>query len=307
MLLSGRSLALLALTTGTLTAGLLACTDDSQVEDSPSPTATAIPATPTVAPTLEGEYKTTAFSIAPSGVGFDLDSNGTIDNNLPVVFDTLNTQLYSGIYDAILQANGGNATAAQALTDQIWSSLEEAGLILDVDALNANLTTAINSETLIYLETLTGTPANATLDWYNGLKNGSGQYLTDNSVGSQTGTVDLASGKGDVGPGTFTYQLGGSLTLEVSNTVASFDYSLTGSATSLANGLLGGAVLSTEIESLLRDAIPNNENIDEDALVAQALTAIAPYMDLTINGTAAFSVAFSYAATGVDIGNFGTN
>lgn len=304
MLFSGRSMAILAVTAGLSAACLGACTDDSEIEDSPSPTATAIPATPTPVPALEGEYKTTAFAIAPSGVGFDLDNNGTLDNNLPVVFETLNTQLYAGIYDAIFTANGGNASQAQVLTNQIWASLESAGLVLDVDDLNANLSTAINSEALIYLETLTGSPSNATLDWYNGLKNGSGQYLTDNSVGSQTGAVNLATGKGSVGPGSFTYQVGGTLSLEVSNTLATFDYSLTGSTTSLAGGLLGGAVLITEIETLLRDAIPNNDQINEDELVAAALEAIAPLMDLTINGTQAFSVAFTFSASGVDIGNF---
>lgn len=284
--------------------GLSSCTEEVPDDPTPSPTPTAIPETPTPVPALDGEYKTTAFAIGQTGVGFDLDANGTIDNNLPVVFDTLNTQLQTAIYDAVFEANGGNAEQAQAVTDTIWAQLEAAGLVLDVDTLNSNLAAALSSDTIIYLETLTGTPTDATLDWYNGLKNGSGEYITDISVGSQSGSVDLSAGKGEVGPGSFTYQIGGALTLDVSSTLATFDYTFTGETSALSNGLLGGAILLSEIESLLRDAIPNNEQIPEDEIVANALTAIAPLMDLTLNGEAAFSVAFTFSTMAIDIGNY---
>lgn len=287
-----------------LTLPLVACETEPPAE-SPTPEAspTPIPATPTAVPNLAGEYKTTSFLIAPPGTGFDLDGNGTLDNNLPSVFDTLNTQLYSSIYDAILEANGGNTTQAQALTDQIWTALEEAGLVLDVDTLNTNLTAAINSDALIYLETLTGPPDEAVLTWFNGLKNGAGAYVTDISVGTQTGSVDLDAGKGTFGPGSFTYVLGGSLSLEVTGTLASCDYTITGNSTALTAGLLGGAILQSEVEALLRNAIPDSNQIPEDEIVTAALEAITPFMDLTINGEAAFSVAFNFSTASIDIGD----
>lgn len=287
-----------------LTLPLVAC-EAEPPEESPTPevSPTPVPATPTAIPTLAGEYKTTSFLIAPPGTGFDLDGNGTLDNNLPSVFDTLNTQLYASIYDAILEANGGNVTQAQTLTDQIWNALEEAGLVLDVDTLNTNLTAAINSDALIYLETLTGTPDEAVLTWYNGLKNGAGAYVTDLSVGTQSGAVDFAAGKAEFGPGSFTYVLGGSLSLDVTGTLATCDYTITGSTTALTAGLLGGAILQSEVEALLRNAIPDSNQIPEDEIVLAALEAIAPFMDLTINGEAAFSVAFSFSTASVDIGD----
>ena len=274
--------------------------DDNGNSPTPAPTATPEPTPPT---TLEGQYRTTSFAIAPNGVGFDLDGSEVggdpePDNNLPVVFDTLYVELEATIYEVLLAATE-DAERAATLTATIMTGLENAGLILNVDDLNASIDAAIKSGALIYLESLTGTPDDATLTWFDGVKNQSGGYFTNYEVGAQAGAVDLASGDGSVGPGTFRYEFSQTLALNVSNTLATFDYThpAEGAAPAgLTNGLLGGVILLSEIENLIRTIIPAAvSEEDENTIVSAVTELVLPFMDVTIGGNPAFSVAFSFA------------
>ncbi len=287
-----------------LTGGMLGgCDGDS--EPPPNNVDPETNESPTPTPDLAGEYRTKAFAIAGSTEGFDLDDDADIDNNLPAVLDTLNSELYNAIYNAcaLIEPN-----APQQCADQVWGVLTTNGLVLDVNALNQAIALGISEGDLNYLEYLSGTPSDATLAWYEGYLTAANEYVTDYTLGSQSGVVEIESGQSLVGPGTFTYELNEGMYLSVVQTFSEFVYvpNVEGeTAGSLDAGLLGGAVVQSEIEQFLRDLIPGVLDDEEEQIIAEVISALnaLQLFDLTVLGEPAFSVAFTFAATPVQISN----
>jgi hypothetical protein len=291
-----------------LVGGLAGCSGEENVtpEESPTPAPTPTPS-PTPDPNLEAQYLTTAFAIAPETVGFDLDgeqANGdaAVDNNLPVVLNTINSKISETVITACQTTFPDPEDAAKEEACETAATTALTTVLLSVDDLNTQIATLIDNGSLVYLEGLDGTIDDVTLSWYDGDKNAAGAFVANYSLGSQSGSIDGTDGL--VGPGMFTYYLTDSLKLNVIQTYATFAYTANvegGTVGSLGDGVLGGAVLESDIEQLLRDLIPSqtpDQQTTEDEIVAAVLEAIDPYMDLTI-GTdqKAFSAAFTFEST----------
>jgi len=311
-----------ALTSLALLLAQAGCKDDSAGDDdttpptvtptpSPPPESSPTPTpSPTPAPEFGGEFRVTSFLIAEADTGFDLDGDGDQDNVLPTVFETLYDALEEAIYKAFTAASSDDP---EGKTEAAMQRLEDYGLVFDADTINANTTAAIDSAQLNYLLELSGAPTAATLAWYDGWKNGQGDFVASDSLGSQDGTVDGA-GQGTVGPGTFLYQpvaSSGTPVLSLSVIAAQSSFTLIPGAqgdpnAGLQNGLLGGAIPWSEFEAKLRDALELLETlgvpIDADSVISEIVARLdsAGLLDVTVDGEEAFSCAFVYVAPFTD-------
>lgn len=287
-------------------------------------TPTQASGTPTAPPaaTFDDGYRTSSWVMAAES-GLDLNSDGSVDNQMVAVYELSVSVISDALYDATVEtlvAGGASQEDAEATAATVQESFDG---FMTVESFNTLLANAIEDNRLNFAETVTGEPEAVSLTWYGARARPSGSYELGGLLGSQSGAVAGSSTSMRLGPGTLVYDfssiydgplisqvlmLDGEAKLIVSESYSGFSYS----EAELTDGQIGGLVSQENMVSFMRGLVPAgfcNPSTEEctpfegvNEIIGALQTAYtdpanAAMWSFDLNGEKAAPVGFGWTAT----------